>query len=89
MLTLEALASMWIASRGTAGCACAVCDAKHVALWVTEQREYRWTCVACGWRSDWFVIEKGSIRMIGRRNSMMLAAHAIEPLESGWATGRP
>jgi hypothetical protein len=79
MSTLEELARMWIEARGPEGCRCVGCERSHVALLVTEQQMYRWTCVACGRRSDWFVIERGEVRIIGRRNTMSLPSHAVTP----------
>jgi hypothetical protein len=73
MSTLEELAMLWTGARTGPRCTCSKCGEANLALLVTEQCVYRWTCVDCGWRTDWFVVENGAIRMSGRKVSMELS----------------
>jgi hypothetical protein len=59
------LESMWLARRSRLSAPCFSCDELLLAMSVTETRRYRWSCLACGWRSPWFYFVEGQLYLDG------------------------
>lgn len=63
----EVLSAMWRVRSQRARPKCLSCHACSLALMVGEGRQYRWSCVGCGWRSLWFLVTgRGTrVRVVG------------------------
>ena len=77
MFDRDDLQSMWTA-RATGGpLSCGWCRKPTLALSILET-SYHWCCMACGAKSPWFSVWRGSVTIEGRPSAKPVARAVLD-----------